>query len=74
MADVQLDDLRQAGDFPRGVEIQAVTGVAFDPQPRRLDRAETEALEFRCGLVGLAHFDRMTPGAGMQFDDRRPDR
>ena len=71
MADVEFDDLRQAAMARADVVVEAVAGMAFEPERRRLGRGDPEAAEFVVGAGGIAVRQRVAPGAGVQFDDRR---
>ena len=50
MADVEFDDLRQGGDEARGLVVEAVAGMAFEPERRGLGGGDPEAPEFVIGL------------------------
>ena len=71
MADVELHDLRQAGDRARRLVVEAVAGVAFEPERRRLRGGDAQAAELVVGAGRIAVRQRVAPGAGVQFDDRR---
>src|SRR5262245_20082189 len=74
MPDIELDDLRQRRDRLGGREVETMARVHLEPEPPRELRAVADALPFRLRrrhpLVG----QRIAPGAGVDLDDRRPDR
>ena len=71
MADVELDDLRQGGDEPRGLVVEAMAGMAFEPERRGLGGGDPEAAELVVGLGRIAPLPGVAPRPGMELDDRR---
>ena len=54
MADVELDELRQARDRPRRLAVEPMPGVALDALARCLACGERQALEFVRGARSLS--------------------
>ena len=55
-------------------EVKAVAGVAFEAKIAGERRRGLDAVEFMRGALALAMGQRVAPGAGVQFDDRRANR
>jgi len=55
VADVEFDDLWQSGDDARLIIVEAVPGVTFEPEARRLGGGDPEAAELviRAGRIAM---------------------
>src|SRR5436305_7768984 len=71
IADVELDDFRQARDLLRGRVIEAVAGMHLKPGRTREPAALDDTEPFRLGFFGVSVDHGVAPGAGMNFDHRR---
>ena len=75
VADVEFDELRDRGDRPRGVVVDAVAGVDTRGRATRDRAAATlQPAEFVVAALAFAARQRVALGAGVQLDHLRAKR
>ncbi len=74
MADVELDHLRQGGDGFRRHIIEPMASVHFEAELFGEFHAFLDTPPFDLGCLSIVIGERITPGAGVNFDHRRADR
>src|SRR5579863_9336062 len=68
MPDIELDHFGQLCDcFGRQI-IEAMAGMDFEAEPMCMTCASTQSRKFGACKLSLVLNERITPGAGMEFD------